>query len=99
MDAPKSAYELVMERLKKKDAEDGVTEQPLTDDQRVAIADARSVFESRVAERRILHDSAMRSIFDPAEQAEREAEFRRDLERVESERDAKIKKIRESSNP
>ena len=94
MDAPKSAYELAMERLKKKDAEAGVTEQTLTDEQRAAIAEARNVYESRAAELRILHESAMLSIFEPAERAEREAEFRRDLARFESERDAKIQKIR-----
>jgi len=96
-DAPKSALELVMERLKKKDAEAGVQETPLTDAQRAAIADARSVYESRVAERRIMHDSAVAGIFDPAERAERDAELRRDLERFESERDAKIKRIREGN--
>jgi len=96
-DAPKSALELVMERLKKKDAEAGVQETPLTDAQRAAIADARSVYESRVAERRIMHDSAVAGIFDPAERAERDAELRRDLERFESERDAKIERIREGN--
>ena len=48
-DAPKSALELAMERLKKIDAEAGVTEQTLTDAQRAAIAEARNVYESRVA--------------------------------------------------
>lgn len=95
-DAPKSALELVMERLKKKDAEAGVQETPLSDAQRAAIAEARSMYESRVAERRIMHDSAVASIFDPAEREEREAELRRDLERFESERDAKIRRIRET---
>ncbi len=37
-EAPKSALELVMERLKKKDAESGVEEKPLTDEQRAQIA-------------------------------------------------------------
>jgi len=96
-DAPKSALELVMERLKKKDAEAGVQDTPLTDAQRAAIAEARSVYESRVAERRIMHDSAVASLFDPAELAERASEFRRDLDRFESERDAKIKRIREDN--
>jgi len=50
-----------------------------------------------VAERRIMHDSAVAGIFDPAERAERDAELRRDLERFESERDAKVKRIREGN--
>lgn len=94
-DEPRSALEIVMERLKKKDAESGVGEKTLTDEQRAAIAEARSLYESRVAERRIMHQSAMATTFDPAERAERESELRRDLERFESERDAKIRRIRE----
>ncbi len=94
-DAPKSALELAMERLRKKDAEAGIQETPLTDAQRAAIAEARNLYEARVAERKIMHQSAMATTFDPAERAEREAELRRDLERFESERDAKIRRIRE----
>ena len=93
-DAPKSALELAMERLKKRDAEAGVTEQTLTDAQRAAIAEARNVYESRVAERRILHQSAIAVVFEPAEREERDAEFRRDLERFATDRDVKIRKIR-----
>jgi len=83
-----------MEKLKKKDAEAGVSEQVLTDEQRTAIAEARSVHESRVAERRIMHQSAVANVFEPAELEERATELRRDLERFASERDAKIRKIR-----
>lgn len=94
MTGPKSAYELAMEKLKKKDAEAGVEEQVLTDAQRAAIGEARSLHDSRVAERRILHQSAVLGIVDPAEREERETELRRDLERFASERDAKIRRIR-----
>jgi hypothetical protein len=95
-DAPKSALELALEKLKKKDAEAGIEETPLSDEQRAAIAEARSLYQARVAERRIMHQSAMRDTVDPAERAERDAELRRDLERFESERDAKIRRIREN---
>jgi hypothetical protein len=94
--APKSAYELAMEKLRKKDADAGVEEQVLTDAQREAITEARNLYESRVAERRILHQSAVLPIMDPAEREERDVELRRDLERFASERDAKIRKIRET---
>ena len=94
-DAPKSAFELAMERLKKKDADAGVTEKPLTDAQRAAIAEAKSICQARVAERRIMHQSAVASVFDPAELEERNRELRRDIERFESERDAKIRTIRD----
>lgn len=96
-DQPKSAYELAMERLRKKDAEAGVEEKSLTDEQRKAIAEVRSIYDSRVAERRIMHQSTMLSTFDAEAAAEREAEFRRDLERFASERDAKIQRIREQA--
>lgn len=93
-DAPKSALELAMERLRRKDAETGVQETTLTDAQRQEIAEARRVYEARVAERRIMHQSAIAGILDPAERAEREAELRRDLDRFASDRDAKIRRIR-----
>lgn len=93
-DAPKSALELAMERLRRKDAESGIEETPLTDAQREEIAEARRVFEARVAERRIMHQSALASLFDPAERAQREEEFRRDLDRFATDRDSKIRRIR-----
>ena len=93
-DAHKSALELVMERLRKKDAEAGVEDAPLTDEQRAAIADARSMYEARVAERRIMHQATIAAIVDPTERAQREEELRRDLDRFETDRDAKIRKIR-----
>jgi hypothetical protein len=97
MSAPKSAYELAMEKLRKKDAETGTETQVLTDAQRAEIAEAKNVYESRVAERRIMHQSAIAGVFDPTEREERETELRRDLERFASDRDAKIKKIRSGS--
>ena len=93
-DAPKSALELVLERLKKKDADAGVQEQTVTDEQRAQIAEARSVYEARVAERRIMHQSQTAPVFDPAELELRRDELRRDLAQFESDRDAKIRKIR-----
>jgi hypothetical protein len=96
-DAPKSAIELAMERLRKKDAEAGVQETPLTDAQRAGIAEARNLYEARVAERKIMHQSTIAATFDPAERAEREAELRRDLERFGSDRDAKIRRIRDEA--
>ena len=93
-DAPKSAFELAMAKLKKKDVEEGVEEQVLNDAQRSAIAEARSLYEARVAERRIMHRATVLGIVEAAEREERENELRRDLERFATERDAKIRKIR-----
>jgi hypothetical protein len=96
-DAPKSALELAMERLRKKDAEAGVVEHKLTDAQKAAIAEARSVYEARVAERKILHQQKRLMAVDPAEITTMDEEYRRDLERFATDRDAKIRRIREES--
>jgi hypothetical protein len=95
-DAPKSAFDIVMERLRQKDAAAGTEQQTLTDEQRKAIAEVRSIYEAQVAERKIMHRSAVAGIFDPAALDERELELRRDLERFERERDEKISRIREN---
>jgi hypothetical protein len=92
--APKSRLELVMERLRKQDEEKGITQVTLTDAQREAIADAKRQHEARVAQRRILHQSALSGSFDPAAGLEREAELRRDLDRFEREHEEKLARIR-----
>jgi hypothetical protein len=93
-DAPKSSLELALERLKKKDAEAGIEQKTLTDEQRTAIAEARSVYEARVAERRIMYQSQTSGIFDPEQLAVKQDELRRDLAQFESDREAKVRKIR-----
>ena len=92
-DEPKSALDIVMERLRRKDAESGTEQKALSDAQRAAIADIRSAYEAQVAERRIMHQSTVAAVFDPAVLAEREGELRRDLDRFERERDEKIKRV------
>ena len=94
---PKSAFELAMERLRKKDAEAGVHEQRLTDVQKAEIAEARSVYASRVAERQIMHRSAVLTTMDPQEREKLDEEYRRDLDRFASDRDAKIRRIWEQA--
>lgn len=93
-EAPKSAYELAMERLRQKDREDGVEERPVTDAQREEIAEARRVAEARLAEREILHRSALAKVVDPEAFAPMEQEYRRDRDRIASDRDQKIERIR-----
>ena len=96
-DAPKSSIDIVMERLRKKDAEAGTAQQTLTDAQRAAIAEVRSVYEAQAAERRIMHQSDIAGVFDPAQLEERDVLMRRDLDRYERERDEKIKRVWETS--
>jgi hypothetical protein len=94
--APKSSLELAMERLRKKDAAEGVTALPMTDLQKSAIAEVRSLYDSKIAEQEILQQSAMKQLLrvDPAEREEVDRRFRRERERLASERDAKIEEIR-----
>lgn len=91
---PKSAYELAMERLRRKDQEAGVEERPLTDDQRTAIADVKKVYEARLAEREILHRSKLAATPDPEARAALEDDYRRDRQRIVSERDRKLEEAR-----
>jgi hypothetical protein len=93
-DAPKSAYELILERLKKKDREEGVEERPVTDEQKVLLAELRRVYEARLAEREILYQSSRRKAADLEELDKLEEEYRRDRERIASERDRKIDEAR-----
>ena len=93
-DGPKSALELAMERLRKKDKEAGVDATPVTDAQRAAIAEARSVSEAKLAEREILFKSKMAVIREPEAREVLEQEYRRDRERITSDRDRKIEEIR-----
>jgi hypothetical protein len=93
-EAPESAYELAMERLRKKDKEEGVDDRPLDPAQREAIAEARRVAEARLAEREILHQSALKGVMDPESREKLDEEYRRDRDRIASDRDGKIAKIR-----
>lgn len=90
----KSSVELAMERLAKKDADAGVESQPLSDAQKAAIAEARNFYDAKIAERDVLHQSKMRATFDPSVRDTLAEEYRRDRERLVSERDRKIEKIR-----
>jgi hypothetical protein len=94
-DTPKSSFDIVMERLRQKDAASGAEQKALTDEQRKKIADVRNIYEAQVAERKIMHRSAVDGVFDPQVLEERSLELRRDLERFERERDEKISRIRD----
>jgi len=95
----KSSFELAMERLRKKDVAEGVTAQPLTDQQKAAIAEVRNLYDAKIAEQDILQQSAMKNMVgaDPAEVEEVSRRFRRERERLASERDTKIEALRQSA--
>ena len=91
---PKTAYEVAMERFAKKDKEAGSESRPLTDEQKAAIAEARQVYQARVAEREILHRSALGRAGSAEEVEELNLGLRRDLDRLATDRDRKIAQIR-----
>jgi hypothetical protein len=96
-DKPKSAFDLAMERLMEADREAGVEEKPLTDAQKEAIAEARRVATSRLAEREILYRDAMARTYEPAEREKASEEYQIDRQRIESDRDRAIEAIRRRS--
>ena len=90
----KSAYDLAMEKLEAADRASGVKETPLSGAQKEAIAEARRVAASRLAEREILFRDAMQKVADPAEREKAEEEYRIDRQRIEDDRDRAIESIR-----
>ena len=96
---PKTAYELAMERLAQKDRSAGGAAAPLTDAQKTAIAEARQVYQSRVAEREILHQSALAKAASHEELEQLNLALRRDLDRLATDRDRKIAQIRGEKPP
>lgn len=94
-EAPKTAFELAMERLAAADKDAGVVaEAPLTDAQKEEIAEARRIAASRLAEREILFRDAMKKTFEPAEREKAEQEYQVDRGRIERDRDQAIETIR-----
>ena len=95
----KSRFELAMEKLRKQDAEAGVEERPLTDAQRAAIAELRNFYEAKLAEIDVLvQDKLAATAWDPQARALVEETYRQDRDRLTSERDRKIEKVRAGAN-
>lgn len=91
---PKSALELAMERLKKKDAEQGVSERALTDEQKNEIAEVRKTYAAKLAQEEILYKTKVAGAADFEQRQTIDEHYRRDVERLSHERDRKIEKIR-----
>jgi hypothetical protein len=93
-DSPKSAVELAMARLRKKDADAGVTETPLSDEQKAEIASVRQTYAAKLAQEEILYQTKAMGAPDFETRQTIEEHYRRDVERLTHERDRKIEKIR-----
>jgi Mg-chelatase subunit ChlI len=95
-ETPKSSYELAMERLRKKDAEEGVSERAVSEEQKQEIAEVRKTYGAKLAQEEILFKSKMQALMDFDSRRALEDNYRRDVERLNHERDRKIEKIRSS---
>ncbi len=89
----KSRMDLLMERLEKEDAAGGAV-QALTDAQRAQIAEIRNFYEAKLAEAEILNYNKLDSVWDPEAREVLKGELRKDRERLGTERDAKIARVR-----
>lgn len=94
-DGPKSAVELAMARFRKQDAEAGVTETPMTADQKAEIAEVRKTYGAKLAQEEILYKTRLHASVDYDERQKMEEHYRREVERLNNERDRKIEKIHE----
>jgi len=93
-DEPKSAVELAMARFKKQDADAGVSEKPLSDDQKNEIGEVRKTYAAKLAQEEILYKSKLAASVDFEQRQVMNDHYRRDVERLTHERDRKIEKIR-----
>jgi hypothetical protein len=91
---PRSAVEIALDRMKQRDAASGATDPALSDEQKAAIGEARSVRAAKAAELEILHRSKMAVAFDPADRQRLEGEYHNDLRRLNDECDRKVRNIR-----
>jgi hypothetical protein len=94
----KTAYELAMERLRKQDREAGIEARTVTDEQKAEIAEVRRVYKARIAQEEVMFESKLRASLDPGERETFQLQLRHERERLTSEQEAKIEKIRQRAS-
>jgi hypothetical protein len=94
-EAPKSALEIAMARLRQKDAERGEQAAPLTDEQKARIAEVRQAAQAKLAQEDILYQSSLAKTWDPDARAKLDAEHRLDVQRINEDAERKVAKIRD----
>ncbi len=93
-EAPKSAVELAMEKLRA----DGFEEKKLTDDQKAEIADIRSRCRAKIAEFEIQQEAKMQAVASMEELELLRTEMSREKERLEREMETKVSAVREQES-
>jgi hypothetical protein len=89
----KSSYELALERLERQGIE-RPREESLSDEVRAQVGLARQQAEAKLAELEILHRDRVKGLRDFAKLQDEEAEYVRERQRIEADRDRKIEKLR-----
>lgn len=89
----KSAYELALERLEAQGIE-RPREEALSDETKRAIAEARRVTESKLAELEILHRDKLAKLADPSKRAEQDEFYLLEKERITADGEARVAKLR-----
>jgi hypothetical protein len=92
--APKSAFELAMEKLK---ARGDYQERKLTDEQKAEIADVRSRYRARIAQAEIEHQSKLASVSSYEELEKVKNDLVREKERLNAEMEEKVEEVRSAS--
>ena len=82
-----------MARLAKQDKDAGVVDTPITADQKAEIAEVRKTYSAKLAQEEILYKTRLHASVDYDERQKMEENYRREVERINSERDRKIEKI------
>lgn len=93
-DAPRSALEIAMARLRQKDVETGERAVTLSDEQKARIAEVRQATQAKLAQEDILYKSSLATTWEPEARAKLEAEHRIDVQRINDEAERKVEKIR-----
>ncbi len=90
-DAPKSAVELAMEKLR---ARGDFKEVKLTDEQKAEIADIRSRYRAQIAELEIHHQGKLPAVGSFEEAEVLRAELKKEKGRLEEEMEKRVSEVR-----
>ncbi len=93
----KSAYELALERMESQGM-DRPSSTTLSEATKQAIADARALTQSKIAELEILHRDQMAKLTDPVKRMEQEEFYLRERETLTREGDTKVQRIKDSAS-
>ncbi|MCX7713096.1 MAG: hypothetical protein N2035_05450 [Chthoniobacterales bacterium] len=89
----KSAYELAIERLNREQPL-----KPLTPQQKAQLSEIDSIYNAKIAERRVFLEGLIRKSLGTPEEATLRQQLAMEVSRLEAEREEKKNRIREGKN-